>query len=239
MGQSVTNDGQNVNGSPENDSLNETLKRAKEAFIKEQQNIFKNVWVPVCHESELLNPYDFRTSSIGNDNIIICRAPDGKVNALLNVCPHRGMLIERRPQGSFLEGQASGNPKRITCMFHAWQFDMRGNCVYVAREKEGYQDRFCKDDAGLRRLRCSVGFGGFVWVNMSDQPVALLEEWIGEALSPIMKQISSSPLEVVHYHKEIIQTGYKDEILNGLERNAGLAANLFFPFWAFRLPQRG
>ena len=143
------------------------------------------------------------------------------------------MLIERRPQGSFLEGQASGNPKRITCMFHAWQFDMRGNCVYVAREKEGYQDRFCKDDAGLRRLRCSVGFGGFVWVNMSDQPVALLEEWIGEALSPIMRQISSSPLEVVHYHKEIIQTGYKDEILNGLKLNAGLAANLFFPFGHF------
>ena len=118
------------------------------AFIEEQKRIFKNSWVPVCHESELPAPYDFRTSSIGNENIIICRAPDGKINALLNVCPHRGMLIERRPQGSFLEGQASGNPKRITCMFHAWQFDMRGNCVYVAREKEGYQDRFCKDDAG-------------------------------------------------------------------------------------------
>ncbi len=230
MGQSVTTNRQNANESPFNDNSNETLKRGKEAFYKEQQNIFKNVWVPVCHESELLDPYDFRTSSIGNDNIIICRAPDGKVNALLNVCPHRGMLIERRPQGSFLEGQASGNPKRITCMFHAWQFDMRGNCVYVAREKEGYQDRFCKDDAGLRRLRCSVGFGGFVWVNMSDQPVASLEYWIGEALAPIEKQISSSRLEVVHYHKEMIQTGYKDEILNGLGRTVGLFNNLFFPF---------
>ena len=133
-------------------------------LINEQTRIFRNAWVPVCHESELPEPYDFRTASIGNENIIICRAPDGKINALLNVCPHRGMLIERRPQGSFLEGQASGNPKRITCMFHAWQFDMRGNCVYVAREKEGYQERFSKDDAGLRRLRCTVNFGGFVWV---------------------------------------------------------------------------
>ena len=77
-------------------------------FLEEQNRIFKNVWVPVCHESELPEPYDFRTTSIANENIIICRAPDGKVNALLNVCPHRGMLIERRPQGSFLEGQASG-----------------------------------------------------------------------------------------------------------------------------------
>ena len=127
-------------------------------FIVEQAHIFRNVWVPVCHESELPEPYDFRTASIGSENIIICRAPDGKINALLNVCPHRGMLIERRPQGSFLEGQASGNPKRITCMFHAWQFDMRGNCVYVAREKEGYQERFSKDDEMLlwRAVVCYV-----------------------------------------------------------------------------------
>ena len=180
------------------------------AFIEEQKRIFKNSWVPVCHESELPEPYDFRTSSIGNENIIICRAPDGKINALLNVCPHRGMLIERRPQGSFLEGQASGNPKRITCMFHAWQFDMRGNCVYVAREKEGYQDRFCKDDAGLRRLRCEVNFGGFVWVNMNDQPAVFLEEWAGAAFSSIQSQINSEALEVVHYHKEVVETGYRE-----------------------------
>ena len=177
-------------------------------FITEQTRIFRNAWVPVCHESELPEPYDFRTASIGNENVIICRAPDGKINALLNVCPHRGMLIERRPQGSFLEGQASGNPKRITCMFHAWQFDMRGNCVYVAREKEGYQDRFSKDDAGLRRLRCVVNFGGFVWVNMNDQPITMLDEWAGAALNVIEQQLNSVPLEVVHYHKEYVEHGY-------------------------------
>ena len=185
-------------------------------FIAEMKRIFRNAWVPVCHESELPEPYDFRTASVGNENIIICRAPDGKINALLNVCPHRGMLIERRPQGSFLEGQASGNPKRITCMFHAWQFDMRGNCVYVAREKEGYQERFSKDDAGLRRLRCTVNYGGFVWVNMSDQPVSMLEEWAGPALNAIEVQLNSVPLEVVHYHKEYVEHGYKAEALEFL-----------------------
>jgi len=194
-------------------------------FIAEQAHIFRNAWVPVCHESELPEPYDFRTASIGNENIIICRAPDGKINALLNVCPHRGMLIERRPQGSFLEGQASGNPKRITCMFHAWQFDMRGNCVYVAREKEGYQERFSKDDAGLRRLRCTVNFGGFVWVNMTDQPVAMLEESAGPAMQTIENQISAVPLEVVHYHKEYVETGYQAEALQYL--NAAKAGSVF------------
>jgi NADPH-dependent 2,4-dienoyl-CoA reductase/sulfur reductase-like enzyme/nitrite reductase/ring-hydroxylating ferredoxin subunit len=202
------------------DSLNQswadqTVFTDKYIYSEEQIRIFKNIWVPVCHESELPEPYDFRTSSIANENIIICRAPDGKINALLNVCPHRGMLIERRPQGSFMEGQASGNPKRITCMFHAWQFDMRGNCVYVAREKEGYQDRFCKDDAGLRRLRCEVNYGGLVWVNMSDQPPIMLEDWVGEAFEPVRKAINFEPLEVFHYHKTIVDKNYK---LNNDER---------------------
>ena len=210
---------------------NQGLK--KQIFIKEQQNIFKNSWVPVCHESELPEPYDFRTSSIGIDNILVCRAPDGKVNALLNVCPHRAMLIERRPRGSFLEGQASGNPKRITCMFHAWQFDMRGNCVYVAREKEGYQDRFCKDDAGLRRLRCSVNFGGFVWVNMNDQPVATLEEWVGDAFVSMKEQINSTPLEVVHYRKEFIETELKTELLKVSENVDIRSKHSLFKFGHF------
>ena len=40
-------------------------------FITEQTRIFRNAWVPVCHESELPEPYDFRTASIGNENVIL------------------------------------------------------------------------------------------------------------------------------------------------------------------------
>ena len=79
-------------------------------FEEEQEKIFKKTWIPVCHESELPNAYDFRTMSIAREPIIVCRGPDNEVRAFLNVCPHRGMIIERRPSGSFLEGQPSGIP---------------------------------------------------------------------------------------------------------------------------------
>ena len=49
-------------------------------FIAEQERIFRNAWVPVCHESELPEAYDFRTASIGNENIIICRAQIGRAH---------------------------------------------------------------------------------------------------------------------------------------------------------------
>ncbi|MGB8671687.1 MAG: aromatic ring-hydroxylating dioxygenase subunit alpha, partial [Pseudolabrys sp.] len=178
-------------------------------FEEELEKIFKKAWIPVCHESELPNAYDFRTTSIAREPIIVCRGPDNEVRAFLNVCPHRGMIIERRPSGSFLEGQPSGNPKRMTCMFHAWQYDMRGNCVYISREKEGYQDRLCKEDVGLRRLRSEVKFGGFVWVNLDDNPKVSLDDWATPAFACLRKSLDAEPLEVFHYHKAIVNANYK------------------------------
>ena len=178
-------------------------------FEEELEKIFKKAWVPVCHESELPKAYDFRTTSIAREPVIVCRGPDNEIRAFLNVCPHRGMIIERRPSGSFLEGQPSGNPKRMTCMFHAWQYDLRGNCVYISREKEGFQERLCKEDVGLRRLRCEVKFGGFVWVNLEDNPQISLEDWGAAAFACLRKTLEAEPLEVFHYHKAIVNANYK------------------------------
>lgn len=178
-------------------------------FEDEMELIFKRAWIPVCHESELPEPYDFRTTTIAREPIIVARGPDNNVRAFLNVCPHRSMMIERRPAGSFLEGSPSGTPKHMTCMFHAWQFDMKGNCVDITRGTEGYGDRLSKAQTGLRRLRCEVGYGGFVWVNLCDNPTLSLQEFIGKSFDCILESIEAEPLEVFHYHKAIIGCNYK------------------------------
>ena len=60
-----------------------------EIFEEEQEKIFKKLWIPVCHESELSEPYDFRTTSIAREPVIVVRGPDNQVRAFLNVCPQR------------------------------------------------------------------------------------------------------------------------------------------------------
>jgi methanesulfonate monooxygenase large subunit len=177
-------------------------------FEEEIEKIWKKVWLPVCHDSELPEPFDFRTMSIGREPIVVCRGPDHQVRAFLNVCPHRGMMIDRRPSGSFREAAPSGNVKHMTCMFHGWQFDMKGNCVYISREKEGYQDRLNKADQGLRELRCEVKYGGFVWVTLDDN-AGSVEDWVAGSMDCIKDPISAEPLEVFHYHKAIIGCNYK------------------------------
>ena len=44
----------------------------------------------------------------------------------------------------------------MTCIFHQWSFDVRGNCVDISRAEQGYQERFRKEDAGLREVKCEV-----------------------------------------------------------------------------------
>lgn len=180
-----------------------------EIFEEELTKIWKKSWIPLCHESELPEPYDFRTAVIAREPVIIVRGPDNKIRAFLNVCPHRGMIIDRRPSGSFLTGEPSGNPKHMTCMFHGWQFDMKGSCAEIPREKAGYQDRLSKSGQGLRQLRCETKFGGIVWVSLDDKIQWNVEEWAGGALDCIKASLDEEPLEIFHYHKAIIDSNYK------------------------------
>ena len=86
---------------------------------------------------------------------------------------------------------------------------MKGNCVDITRQKEGYQDRLDKKSQGLRELRCEVEFGGFVWVTLHDDNPQTVREWAAGALDCIEPAISAEPLEVFHYHKAIIGCNYK------------------------------
>ena len=127
-------------------------------FEAELEKIWKQVWLVTVHESELPALLDFRTLTVAREPIVLVRGSDGKIRAFLNVCPHRGNLIIRQPSGSLTVAEPSGNANRMTCMFHAWQYDCFGRCVDIPRAKAGYQDRLKKEDVKLTELPCEVGY---------------------------------------------------------------------------------
>lgn len=178
-------------------------------FDDEIEKVFNRVWLPVCHESELPDTYDFRTAGVaGMKPIVMVRGPDNKIRTFLNVCPHRGNTIVRAPAGTLTKAEPSGNPKHMTCMFHGWQFDAMGRCAEIPRENQGYQGRVCKSDVGLREIRTEVAHGGFVWVNMNDncEPLA---DFIAGAFDFMTHELDTEPLEIFHHQKAIIRTNYK------------------------------
>jgi methanesulfonate monooxygenase large subunit len=168
-------------------------------FREEQTKIFRSTWIVACHESEVARDYDYRTfRHPAGQNLVIVRGDDGTVRAFYNVCPHRGNLVVYDP---------AGNARALTCIFHAWTFDSRGNCTGISRRKEGYQDRLQACDVGLRSVRCEVGYGGFVWVNLDDDAPAL-SAFIGEALGAVEPYLRE-PLEVFHYQRVVLRTNFK------------------------------
>jgi methanesulfonate monooxygenase large subunit len=60
---------------------------------------------------------------------------------------------------------------------------------------------------GLREVKSSTGYAGFVWVNIDDacEP---LHAFIGDAFEDLEKE-TACPMEVFHYHHAVIDTNYK------------------------------
>ncbi|MEX0729927.1 MAG: aromatic ring-hydroxylating dioxygenase subunit alpha [Aquisalimonadaceae bacterium] len=194
---------------PDSHYLDTSVYFDKELFQEEIDKIFNRVWLPVCHESELSEPLDYRTSAVaGNKPVVMVRGSDGKIRTFLNVCPHRGNIIVRAPSGSLAKGEPSGNPKNMTCMFHGLQFNTQGRCVEIPRETQGYQDRFCKANMHLREIRTEVAHGGFVWVNLNDE-CEPLEDFIAGAFGFMERELDTEPLEIFHYQKSVFRTNYK------------------------------
>jgi methanesulfonate monooxygenase subunit alpha len=184
---------------PESHYVDTRIYTDEGLFREEQAKIFNQVWVIACHESEIPKAFDYRTfRHPGGENLIITRGEDLKVRAFYNICPHRGNTILYDP---------AGNAKRMTCIFHAWSFDTKGECIDIPRGEEGYQDRFCKADAALREVKCDVGFGGFVWVNIDDN-CSTLQEYVGDALGLLQESLQPE-MEVFHYHKAVVNTNFK------------------------------
>ena len=168
-------------------------------FREEQDKIFNRCWLIACHESELPEAFDYRTfRHPGGAPLIVVRGDDGQVRSFYNICPHRGNTLLYAP---------TGNARTLRCIFHSWAFDTRGKCISISRGEQGYQDRYTCADAGLREVRTSVGYGGFVWVNVDDDAPSLAE-YIGDALGSLAEFISM-PLEVFHYHQAVVDTNYK------------------------------
>jgi methanesulfonate monooxygenase large subunit len=169
-------------------------------FRDEQEKIWSRVWYLACHESEVPEPNSYRTyAHPAGKNLVIARGEDGTVRAFFNVCPHRGNSLVYAP---------AGKGKHLTCIFHAWAFNTKGECIEITRDKQGYGGRLDRKDYGLREVKTEVGFGGFVYVNLDDA-AGPLTEFIGHALDGMLKCIEAEPMEIFSYYRAAVKTNFK------------------------------
>jgi Rieske 2Fe-2S family protein len=86
-------------------------------FERDMERVFRRRWILAGLEIQIPNPGDYQIYSLGPDEIILIRDDDGSVNALFNVCTHRGSRLCLEPQG---------HVKMLVCPYHQWVFRRNG-----------------------------------------------------------------------------------------------------------------
>lgn len=139
-------------------------------FGAEAIQIFSKAWLFLAHESQIPNPGDFLTTSVGNDPVVVCRDDGGVIQAFLNSCTHRGNRVCLHD---------SGNARTFQCSYHGWSFATSGKLVGVPFVHEAYFDEFDRDHLGLVRVPRIDTHAGLVFGSW-DPAAPPLETYLGD-----------------------------------------------------------
>src|SRR5256885_1584979 len=89
----------------------------------EQEKVFRGpLWCLLGLEAEIPKPGDFRVAYVGDLPVVFNRDLEGRINAFVNRCAHRGAEIAREPRG---------NVQDFTCIYHNWCYSHRGDLIGV------------------------------------------------------------------------------------------------------------
>lgn len=145
----------------------------RDLFELEIKHIFEGNWVFLAHESQIPEPGDYFTVTVGRQPVIVTRTKSGELTAILNTCSHRGAMLCRRKRG---------NKSSFTCPFHGWTFRNDGKLLKARDQKKGgYPEQFNTDGShDLKRLPRFQNYRGFLFGSLNAN-VSSLEDHLGEA----------------------------------------------------------
>jgi phenylpropionate dioxygenase-like ring-hydroxylating dioxygenase large terminal subunit len=211
------------------------IYQSPEIYALEQQRIFEGpVWNYLCLEAEVQKPGDYRATFIGSMPVIVTRDFDEEIYAFENRCAHRGALIAL---------DCGGHARDFTCVYHAWNYDLKGNLKAVAFEdgvagKGGMAKTFCRADHGPRKLRIAL-FCGLVFGSLSED-VPPIEEYLGDEIAAKIRRVLHKPVAVTGRFTQMLPNNWKLYYENVKDTyHASLLHTFFTTFRINRLSQRG
>src|SRR5688500_17172261 len=90
-------------------------------YTRELERFYVDRWICAGRADHIPNPGDYFTRAVAGESVIVTRDETGAVNALFNVCRHRGTRLCEAA-----EGHLTG---RIQCPYHAWTYDLTGRLL--------------------------------------------------------------------------------------------------------------
>ncbi len=158
----------------------------QELFELEMEQLFANAWIYVGHASQIPQPGDYFTTTVGTEPVVMVRHSDQSVRVLVNRCPHKGVKVA---------GATCGNTgKFFRCPYHAWTFKTDGSLLALPLRK-GYENTGF-DDCEARQGMATAGavqvYRDFVFCRLAPEGVSF-EDYFGASLSTIDNMVDRSP----------------------------------------------
>ena len=137
-------------------------------FAREQSEIFEQMWNCVLREDSLASPGQWRTVTIGREEIVVVRTRKAGIKAYYNVCRHRGMRVCT---------SGEGKSRTLQCGYHAWTYALEGDLV-AAPNLTSMPD-VDRREYGLKPVHVRSWLG-YVWVCLAEEPPDFDDVVLGE-----------------------------------------------------------
>ena len=147
---------------------------SQDVFELETRRIFETHWQCVGRSSDLANTGDSILVELEGESIIVARNESGVPRAFFNVCRHRGTRL--------CESTGEHFRKNITCPYHAWSYDLDGNCTAAPNMSD--VDGFNRADWSLKQAHVAE-CQGFLFASLNANP-----EPIEQAMGPLANRLS-------------------------------------------------
>jgi Rieske 2Fe-2S family protein len=139
-------------------------------FRLDMDVVFTQQWLFVGMTCEVPGKGDYITIDVGQNPVLILRDRDGGVRAFHNVCRHRG---------SRLCNDAKGKVANLTCPYHQWVYDLKGNLLHTG---DAMGDAFDKSRFGLKPAHCKTA-GGFIYVCLAEGDAPEIDPFLNDLAS--------------------------------------------------------
>jgi len=170
-------------------------------YKREMSEIYLKSWLYAGHVSEIPKIGDWFLFEMGDESVIIVRSGENEINALLNVCRHRGSRI-------CLEN--SGCSKKLVCRYHGWAYELDGQLRNAAHMNEDFD----KSEISLKRIHTEL-LEGMIYVNFASKPASF--EPVREGLLECLRPYRIDTAKVAHRQTFPINANWKLSLENYTE----------------------
>ena len=193
---------------------NVTDYTSTEQLALERDKLFRHHPLLVGLSCQLREAGAYLTDDFSGVPILVVRSDAGELNALINVCRHRGAKL--------VEG--CGIAKKVfSCPYHAWSYHRDGRLAAIP-QAAGF-DQVDRDQHGLRRLAVVEKYG-MVWVKPAPGEPFEIDDY----LAGLTADMAGFALDGYHHYetrvlrrrmnwKLVIDTFLETYHLNVLHRN--------------------